>query len=202
VSDEAYLLADALDRRAALDMATGLAASCSSDEAWPWQGDDSRRVWLSLADQAYRWLRCRDSLKAVSVGITPGTPYPEGTTPMTTTFDLSDADSVPFTLTGLDVQNAVVPLPAGFSAAWTLADPDSTGAVLTPSADTTTAVLSAGAPDSNLLVSVAVTITNPDGSTSVLNGAEAVIVQASEAVTVGIVPGTPSPEAPATPPAS
>ena len=111
---------------------------------------------------------------------------------MATVFDLSDADEVVFTLTGLDAAGNAVPLPAGFSAAWTLADPDATGAVLTPSADTASAALSAGVPDSNLLVSTAVTITNPDGSTSVLNGAEAVVVQAGDAATVGIVAGTPT----------
>ena len=84
-----------------------------------------------------------------------------------------------------------MPLQAGYTAAWSLADPDSTGATLTPSADTTSATLGAGVPDSNLMVSVVVT--NPDGST--ISGAEAVVVQASEAVTVGLVPGTPTPEA-------
>lgn len=118
---------------------------------------------------------------------------------MATVFNLADTDSVPFSLAGLDAKGASVPLPDGFSAAWSLADPDATGAVLTSSADNTTAVLSAGVPDSNLMVSVAVTITNPDGTTSVLNGAEAVVVTATEATTVGIVAGTPTAEAPAAP---
>ena len=111
---------------------------------------------------------------------------------MTTIFNLDDTDEVTLTLTGLDAKGAVVPLPAGFTAAWTLADPDSSGAVLTPSEDTASAVLGAGTPDANVMVSVAVT--DPDGT--VLNGAEAFIVQPTAATTIGIVPGTPVPEAP------
>ena len=183
-----YLAADAEDRRAALAAATALFAPRVSDQFGDTHG------FLKLAGESYRWLRSRDSLRAVTIQLIPGTPHPEGA-PMATVFDLSDADEVVFTLTGLDAAGNAVPLPAGFSAAWTLADPDATGAVLTPSADTASAALSAGVPDSNLLVSTAVTITNPDGSTSVLNGAEAVVVQAGDAATVGIVAGTPTPKA-------
>jgi hypothetical protein len=189
VSDEAYLLADALDRRAALDMATGLAASCSSDEAWPWQGDDSRQVWLKLADHAYRWLRCRDSLKAVALVLNPGTPYPEGTTPMGTTFDLSDTDQVVFTLSGVDAKGAAVPAPTD-TWSWTLDDPDATGSVLTVSADTTSATVAAGTPDTTGTLTLNVT-----GANSGLVGAEAILVVASAATAISIVPGTPSAEA-------
>ena len=119
---------------------------------------------------------------------------------MTATFTLDDTDEVVFSLTGQDAKGAAVALPAGFTAAWTLADPDSTGAVLTPSADTTTATLAAGVPDSNLMVSVVVTYTDPvTGQPDTLNGAEAVIVQATAATTVGLVAGTPTAEPPAAP---
>ena len=184
--DGAYLIADALDRRAALTAAVELASR---------RGDiglhqEKEPRWLGLADAAYRFLRSRDSLRAIRVSIVPGTPYLEGTTPMTATFDLSDTDAVEFTLTGLDAKGASVPLDSGYTAAWTLADPDSTGATLTVSEDTTNATVAAGVPDSNLMLSVVVT--NPDGST--ISGAEAIIVQATAATTVGLVAGTPTPE--------
>jgi hypothetical protein len=189
-TDEAYLQADAADRRAALAGATQIVASRGDCGL----GRDGDRDWLQLAERGYRFLRARDSLRAVSLQITPGTPYKEGSTPVTATFDLSDTYEVVFSLTGLDAKDAAVPLPAGFTATWALADPDSTGATLTASADTTTATLAAGVPDSNLMVSVSVAIPNPDGSTTTLTGAEAVIVQASAATTVGLVAGTPAPE--------
>jgi hypothetical protein len=197
--DAAYLGADAKDRRCALNMATVLAASCASDEAWARQGDDSRQVWLTLADHAYRWLRQRDSLKAVTLVLNPGTPYPEGTTPMGTTFDLSDTDEVVFTLGGVDAKGASVPAPAD-TWAWNLADP--TGSVLTVSADTTTATVAAGSPDTTGTLTLTVT-----GQASGLTGAEAILVVASAATAIELVPGTPSAEAPAapasdTPPAS
>jgi hypothetical protein len=188
--DEAFLAEDAADRRAAL--AASVELSCRRRD------DDDR--WLDLADTAYRWLRDRDTLHPVSVAVTPGTPYPEGTG-MTATFDLSDTSQVEFSLTGLDAKGASVPLPAGFAATWALADPDASGAVLTPSADGTTAVLAAGVPDVNLLVSVSVAFANPDGSTATLTGAEAVVVTAGPAATVGLVAGTPVPEVPPVPPA-
>lgn len=186
--DRDWLEADAADRRAALHDAALITAA--RDAAGLASTD---RDWLHLAASGYRFLRSRDSLRPVSIQIIPGTPHLEGT-PMTATFNLADTDEVTFSLTGLDAKGAAVPLPAGFSAAWSLTDPDSTGATLTPSADGSTAVLAAGLPDTNLMVEVAVTITNPDGSASALQGAEAVIVQATAATTVGLVAGTPAPE--------
>ncbi len=180
MSDAAYLAADAEDRRAALAAATSLLAA---------RGDLSPPEWLTHADTAYRWLRARDSLTAVSVAIVPGTPYKEGTSPMTATFDLSDTDQVVFSLEGVDAKGASVPLDSGFTAVFSLADPDSSGAVLTDNGDGT-AIVAAGVPDANLMLSVVVT--NPDGST--LNGAEAIIVQATAATTVGLVAGTPTAE--------
>ncbi|MDQ2876140.1 MAG: hypothetical protein M3Y33_15650 [Actinomycetota bacterium] len=187
MTDPAVLAADAEDARAALAAATAVLAAGAA-----WRPVEVGRL-TSLSAVAYRFLRSRDTLRAVSVRLVAGTPYKEGTTPVATVFNLADTDSVSFSLTGLDAKGAATDLPAGFSAAWTLADPDATGAVLTPSADSTTAVLGAGVPDSNLMVSVAVTVTNPDGTTTVINGAEAVVVTATAAVTVGIVPGTPAP---------
>ena len=191
-----FLAEDAEDRRAALAAAVDL-ASRRGDIGFHHDADPH---WLHLADSAYRWLRARDSLRPVSVAITPGTPFKEGSSAMTATFTLDDTDEVVFSLTGQDAKGAAVALPAGFTAAWTLADPDSTGAVLTPSADTTTATLAAGVPDSNLMVSVVVTYTDPvTGQPDTLNGAEAVIVQATAATTVGLVAGTPTAEPPAAP---
>jgi hypothetical protein len=177
--DAAYLEADQADAHTALAGAAGIITS----------GQAPAHDWEDLATKAYRWLRSRDSLRAVRVALIPGEARKEGS-PMTTTYDLSDTDEVEFTLTGLDAKGASVPLDAGFTAAWTLADPDSTGATLTVSADTTNATVAAGVPDSNLLLSV--TVTNPDGSA--LTGAEAIIVQATAATTVGLVAGTPVPE--------
>jgi hypothetical protein len=182
VTDSTYPAEDARDRRAALGFAGALAYA---------DPDRAGREWRRNADLAYRWLKGRDTLRPVTIEIVPGTPRPEGTT-VTTVFNLNDTDEVTLTLTGLDAKGAPVPLPEGFTAAWTLADPDSSGAVLTPSADTSSAVLGAGTPDANVMVSVAVT--DPEGN--VLNGAEAFIIQPTAATTVGIVPGTPTPEAP------
>ena len=177
---DSYLAEDARDRRAALAFAQAFVyANPQRDQFY----------WPPLADEAYHWLQRRDSLHAVSLEIIAGTPRKEGSV-MATTFDLSDTDEVTFSLTGLDAKGASVPLDSGFTAAWSLADPDSTGAVLTVSADTTTATVAAGVPDSNLMLSVVVT--NPDGST--ISGAEAIIVQATAATTVGLIPGTPTAE--------
>jgi hypothetical protein len=184
VDDAAWDAEDARDRRAALQAAVPLL----------YGGSEARYVF-EFADLAYRWLQRRDSLHAVSLQIVPGTPWQEGTAPMTATMNLDDTQEVSFTLTGQDAKGASVPLDSGYSAAWTLNDPDASGAVLTPSADTTSAVLAAGTPTANL--SVSVTVTNPDGST--LDGAEAVIVQATAATTIGLVAGTPTDEAPAAP---
>ena len=139
MSDAAYLAEDAEDCRHALAAAADLASR---------RGDiglhhDKEPHWLHLAEDAYRFLRSRDSLRAIRVSIVPGTPYLEGTSPMTTTFNLDDTDEVVFSLTGLDAKGASVALDSGFTAAWTLADPDSTGAVLTVSDDTTTATVTA-----------------------------------------------------------
>jgi hypothetical protein len=181
-----WLATDTADRRAAL---AGALQAALSDRTRHRPGEPPGDEWLELASRAYRWLRNRDSLQATGVKIVPGKPVPEGSIPMATTFDLSDVQSVSFSLAGQDAKGAPVPLAAGFTAAWSLADPDASGATLTASADGTTAELAAGVPDTNLMVSVAVT--NPDGS--VLNGAEAVIVVASAVATVGIVPGIPTP---------
>ena len=108
---------------------------------------------------------------------------------MTTVYSFADTAQVEFTLTGLDAKDASVPLPAGYTAAWSLADPGGTGAVLTPSARATSAVLSGGRPGTNLMVSAAVT--GPDGT--VLHGAEAVTVTATRAMTAGIAASAPVP---------
>lgn len=191
--EQAWLEADAADRRAALHEAAMIVAARDSsgyrigkDDRF---GREDRPDWIHLARDGYRFLRSRDSLRAVSVQIIPGIPHLEGTEPMTP-YVLDDTDEVTFTLTGLDAKGAQVPLPDGYTAAWSLADPDASGATLTVSDDTTSAVLSGGVPDTNLMISTVVT--NPDSS--VINGAEAVVVQQTAAVTVGLVAGTPEPE--------
>lgn len=176
------LTEDALDRRAALDAATALVQRAPHS---PWH--DTRGTWLGLADGAYRWLRRRDTLRAVAIQIVPGTPYPEGTTPVTATINLDDTAELPFTLGGADAKNIAVPAPAD-TWTWTLSDPDASGAVLTVSDDTTSATVAAGVPTANLLLSVA-------GAATGLQGAEAIIVQATAATTIALVAGTPSAEA-------
>jgi hypothetical protein len=185
--DGAFLAADAEDRRAALAAAAEV-ASHRGDADLITVGSASH--WLALAERAYWWLRDRSTLHAVSVQIIPGTPYTEGTS-MTATVDLSDTNVLPFTLTGLDVKNAQVPAPAD-TWNWVLSDPDNSGAVLTVSTDTLSATVAAGTPTPNLSVSVT-------GQTTGLQGAEAIIVQATAATTVGLVPGTPTAETPAAP---
>jgi hypothetical protein len=177
-----YLSEDAIDRRAALEAATALAAAHHS------RGDRpaSDTHWLNLAEHAYLWLRKRGSLRAVSITLIPGTPRKEGS-PVATIFDLSDTDEVSFTLQGFDAKQAEVPAPAD-TWTWALADPDSSGATLTVSSDTTSATVAGGVPDTNLMLTVA-------GQNTGLQGAEAIVVQATAAATVGLVAGTPTPEA-------
>jgi len=181
--DQEYLLADALDARAALAAAATVVAAM--------EGRTPQKL-REMAEVGYRWLKQRDSLRVISISLVPGTPRKEGT-PVTTTFNLDDTDQVPFTLMGADAKGAQVPLPGGVTAAWSLADPDSSGATLTVAPDTLSAVVAGGVPDTNLMLTTAVTM--PDGVT-VLNGAEAIVVQATAAQTISLVPGTPTPETP------
>lgn len=183
MTDAAYLAADAEDRRAALRAATVVA---STQPDFPWI--DRHADWLGLADHAYRWLRQRGSLRAVAVSLIPGTPYPEGGFLMTATIDLSDTDQLPFQIGGLDAKGASVPAPSD-TWAWVLNDPDVSGAVLTVSSDTLSAVVAAGTPTVNLSLSVT-------GQSTGFQGAESIIVQATAATTVSLVPGAASPEAP------
>lgn len=176
--DAAYFAEDATDRRAALTAAVTLASS---------RGDIAPGEWESLANLAYRWLRDRDSLHATSISLVPGTPQPEGTA-MSTTFDLSDVDQVTFTLSAADAKGADVPVPSD-TWTWALADPDNTGSTLTVSADTLSATVAAGTPDTTGTLTLSVT-----GQTSGLTGAEAILVVASAATTIGLVAGTPTAE--------
>jgi hypothetical protein len=180
---DAYLAEDAIDRRTALECSTALAAAHHT------RGDRpaSDTHWLNLAEHAYCWLRNRRTLRAVRLDLNPGIPYPEGSIPVTATIDLSDTSNLPFTLSGADAKGAQVDAPAD-TYEWTLTDPDASGATLTVADDTMSATVAAGTPTANLAVSVA-------GSTSGLQGAEAIIVQATAATTISLVPGTPTPEA-------
>jgi hypothetical protein len=200
--DAAYLAADAADRRAALAAAVDLASHREDVHVRDGRNEDGDAqyvppehvYWLSLADSAYRWLRNRNTLHAVRVQLVPGTPHLEGSSPMTATIDLSDTDEQPFTLTGLDAKAAQVPAPTD-TWAWTLNDPDESGAVLTVSADTLSATVAAGTPTPNLSLSVT-------GQSTALTGAEAIIVQATAATTIGLVAGTPAAETAAAPAAT
>lgn len=186
-ADLMYLADDQADRLHALDKATELALS--GQLARRMEADDPADVLLEFASRAYRWLRHRDSLLAVALDIVPGTPQLEGT-PVATVVSLEDTQEVSFSLSGTDAKGASVPLDAGYSAAWSLSDPDGSGATATPSADTTSCVVAAGTPTDNL--SLSVTVTNPDGST--LTGVEAIQVVATAATAVVLTAGTPTAE--------
>jgi hypothetical protein len=174
--DAAYLAADQADAHAALAEAARIIASGQSKDP---------REWIDLATRGYHWLRNRDSLRPVRISLKAGEPRKEGT-PMTTTYNLEDDDEVTFSLQGFDAKGAEVAAPSD-TWSWTLADPDSSGATLTVSADTTTATVAGGVPDTNLMLSVT-------GATSGLSGAEAIIVVAGPVATIGLVAGTPTPE--------
>jgi hypothetical protein len=185
---ETCMAEDADDRRAALAAAVTLAGQRLEVSVADGFIATGQPHWLNLATSAYRWLRQRDSLRAVSLVLVPGTPYPEGTTPMGTTFDLSDTQEVAFTLSGVDAKGVAVPAPVD-TWTWSLADPDGTGSVLTVSADTTSATVAAGTPDTTGTLTLSVT-----GASTGLTGAEAIVVVASAATAISVVPGTPSPE--------
>lgn len=175
--DYGALAEDAEDRRAALAAATTFLAG---------NGHVERGDLILVADHAYRWLRSRDTLRATSIQLIPGKPYLEGTTPMTATINLDDTAVLPFSLGGEDAKGVEVGAPAD-TWAWTLNDPDASGAVLTVSADTLSATVAAGTPTSNLSLSVA-------GANTGLTGAEAIVVLATAATTVSLVAGTPTAE--------
>ena len=186
MSDDAYLAADAEDRRHALAAAADLASR---------RGDLGPHEWRDVANAAYRWLRDRDSLHASSIQLVPGTPEKEGTA-VTATIDLSDIDEVVFTLSAADAKGASVPVPTD-TWSWTLADPDATGSTLTVSTDTLSATVAAGSPDTTGTLTLTVT-----GQTTGLTGAEAILVVASAASVIGLVAGTPTAETPAAPSAT
>lgn len=177
LADYDELAEDAADRRAALSAAVTLLG----------QIELIRRAELvTLADHAYRWLRSRDTLRATSIQLIPGKPFTEGTISMTATINLDDTAVLPFSLGGEDAKGVEVGAPAD-NWAWTLNDPDASGAVLTVSADTLSATVAAGTPTSNLNLSVA-------GANTGLTGAEAIVVLATAATTISLVAGTPAAE--------
>jgi hypothetical protein len=110
---------------------------------------------------------------------------------MAATFTLPDNDEVVFSLSGQDSKGVDVPPP---SDTWnySLADPDSSGAVLTVAGDTLSATVAAGTPTANLVLSVA-------GANTGLQSQCAITVTAGEATAVDLVPGSPSAEPPAQP---
>jgi redox-sensitive bicupin YhaK (pirin superfamily) len=185
-SELAYLAADAEDRRAALAAAAVLLGRRSRPDSFAMRSQpaSSTREWLQAASAAYGWLQGRDSLKAVQIFIEAGKPQQEGT-PVTTSLNLVDNQTVGFTLSGADSKGIQVPAPAD---TWAWASDDTAGAIgtLTVSADTLSATVAAVAPGT-LTLSVT-------GATSGLTGAEAIIVTAGPAVTIDLVPGTPAAE--------
>lgn len=180
--DAAYLEADADDARHALHEA-GLIVAARGDTGLT----EGNTAWLHLADLAYYWLRNRVSLRASTITVVPGTPEKEGS-PVSTVFDLSDVDQVTFTLSAADAKGASVPVPTD-TWTWALQDPDDTASTLTVSADTLSAVVGAGTPDTTGTLTLTVT-----GQTTGLTGAEAILVVASAATVIGLEPGTPTAE--------
>jgi hypothetical protein len=187
MADDAYLQADAEDRRTALARAVEL-ASKRGDVGLHGSEVGGGVHWLRLADDAYYWLRNRVSLRASTITLDPGTPVKEGT-PMTATIDLSDVDQVTFTLSAADAKGASVPVPTD-TWSWSLSDPDGTDSVLTVSADTLSATVAAGTPDTTGTLTLTVT-----GQNTGLTGAEAILVVASAASVIGLEAGTPVAEA-------
>ena len=178
---------DAIDRRTALNAAVALITA--DDDVNPREAHHL----IPWADDLYYWLRQRVTLRAVSLTLTPGTPIPEGTTPMATTFTLPDNDEVTFTLGGLDAKGAATSAPAD-TWNYSLSDPDSSGAVLTVADDTLSATVAAGTPTANLALSVS-------GMNTGLSASCAITVEAGAAVSVDLVPGTPADEPAPAPPA-
>jgi hypothetical protein len=180
MDDQAYLAEDARDRRAALAFAQAFVYGVQGREEFGWP---------PLADEAYRWLQRRDSIRAVSIQLIAGEPRnEEGTPAMSSVIDLSDIQEVPFTLGGTDAKGASVAAPSD-TWTWTLADPDATGATVTVSADTTSAVVAAGSPDTTGVLTLTVT-----GQNSGLTGSQAIDVVASAATAIQLVEGTPADE--------
>ena len=174
--DDTQFSQDAEDRRAALRCAVDLALE---------SGNHSGVRITADANYFYAWLRWRDTMRAVSIVLQPGTSSQEGTSAMATTFEMADNDQVTFTLDGKDAKGADVPSPSD-SLNWSLADPDGSGAVLTVSGDTLSAVVAAGTATANLVLSAA-------GQSSGLSGQCAITITAGPAVAVDLVPGTPTP---------
>ena len=186
LDDQADFTADAQDRRAALDAAVRTAGYGSCDDQRC--GTDNVRHILHVADDFYRWLGRRDTLRAVALTLTPGTPHPEGTNPMDTTFTLPDSDEVVFTVGGVDAKGAAVAAPED-TWSYSLSDPDSSGAVATPSGDTLSCVVAAGNPTPNLALTAS-------GANSGLVATVAIDVTAGPPAGITLVPGTPSAEPP------
>jgi hypothetical protein len=181
MDEHTYLAEDARDRRAALAFAQAYVYGVQGRQEFEWP---------PLADEAYRWLQRRDSLRAVSIQLIAGEPRnEEGTPAMSAVIDLSDIQEIPFTLGGLDAKDASVPAPAD-TWVWSLADPDGTGATFTPSADTTSCVVAAGSPDTTGVLTLTVT-----GQNTGLTGSQAIDVVASAATAIALVAGTASAEA-------
>jgi hypothetical protein len=181
-----YLAADADDRRTALAAAAVFLARGVTTDAF---GHHERRVstrqWLDAATEAYRWLQHRESVAATSISLIASNPRKEGST-VTTSLNLQDDQEVSFTLMGADDKNVQVPAPTD---TWTWSSDDSAGAIvtLTVSDDTTSATVAAVAPGTATI--------SVSGANTGLQGAEACIVSAGPAVTIDLVPGTPTQEA-------
>ena len=89
MDDAAYLAEDARDRRAALAFAQSFVYVSPARDQFEWP---------PLADEAYRWLQQRDSLRAASISLIAGTRPGRKEIHMTATLDLSDTDEATFTL--------------------------------------------------------------------------------------------------------
>lgn len=113
-----------------------------------------------------------------------GNPIPKGELNM---LQLTDIQSVSATVTEVDAKGNPVPLVDGATVAWSVSDP-SVLSLSDPAANPVT--IAAVGPLSAAGVQVAVTVTNPDGTT--LNAQDTVTVVASAATGLGIQFGTPA----------
>ncbi|HXJ25633.1 MAG TPA: hypothetical protein VNH17_08030 [Streptosporangiaceae bacterium] len=177
-ADEFTLAQDAEDRRAALAAAVSLAGI----------NEYTMQHVIAPASLIYAWLRRRDTLRAFYVFIVPltrGTAFTEGNTPMDTTYSGSNDGDIVFTLSGVDSRNSQVPVPSD-TWSWSLADPDSSGAVLNVAADALSVTVTPGTPTSSLVLSVAGASTGDQAQC-------AITITAGAAVGVEIVPPAPAP---------
>lgn len=182
----AWLAEDATDRRVALSAATELATSGPHRVPWTAASGNWLKDWLSLADDAYTWLRNRDSLIPARLVITPGIPQSgtlEGaamTTPTPGTLSITDTQSDSLVVSAVDAAGFSTPDAGPFT--WVLASGGAAVASVTDNGDGT-ATIKAVAPGSD-------TVNAADAGG--LTGSLLVTVETGPANSLVITPGTPA----------